>query len=39
MPTAKIRVRLGMLFEDKAATDKALAALRKAGLTGSVLTL
>lgn len=34
----KIRVRLGP-FEDKAATDKALAALRKAGLTGSVLTL
>lgn len=34
----KIRVRLGP-FEDKAAADKAMAALRKAGLTGSVLTL
>ena len=34
----KIRVRLGP-FEDKAAADKAMATLRKAGLTGGLLTL
>lgn len=34
----KIRVRLGP-FEDKAAADKAMAALRKANLSGALLTL
>lgn len=34
----KIRVRLGP-FEDKAAADKAMATLRKANLSGAVLTL
>lgn len=34
----KIRVRLGP-FEDKAAADKAMATLRKAGLPGALLTL
>jgi len=34
----KIRVRLGP-FEDKAAADKAMATLRKASLSGAMLTL
>ncbi len=34
----KIRVRLGP-FEDKASADKAMAALKKAGLPGALLTL
>lgn len=34
----RVRVRIGP-FTDKAEADKALATLRKAGLTGSVLTL
>lgn len=34
----KIRVRLGP-FEDKTSADKAMAALRKAGLPGALLTL
>lgn len=34
----KIRVRLGP-FEDKSAADKAMAVLRKAGMSGALLTL